>query len=189
MNRMTKRTKASGPTYRVQFRRRREGKTDYRKRLRLLFSRKPRVVVRKSNKNIRMQLVLTDELGDKTFVSVISSELKRYDYEGGGCNTPAAYLTGLLFGKKAKGAGFDEAIFDIGLHTPLHGSNVYAALKGTVDSGLTVPHDPSVFPSDERIRGEHIAKFFQKPSITDNFNTVKEKILAEKEEKREIVTA
>ena len=183
---MTKRTNTSGPIYRVPFRRRREGKTDYRKRLKLLVSRKPRVVVRKSNKYIRMQLVLGDSQGDNTFVAAISSELKGYDYEGGKCNIPAAYLTGLLFGRKAKDAGFDEAILDIGLHTPIHGSTVYAALKGAIESGMSLPHDPAVFPSDERIRGEHIAKFLQKPAISDNFDMVKEKILAEHKGKEEI---
>lgn len=175
---MTKRTSASGPTYRVPFRRRREGKTDYRKRLRFLFSRKPRVVVRRSNKYVKMQLVLTDRAFDKTFVSVISSELNRYGYKGGKSNLPAAYLTGLLFGEKAKKAGFDEGILDIGLLTPVHGSNVYAALKGVIDSGMEVPHDSIVFPSDERIRGEHIAAFLNDTTITDNFEIVKENIKA-----------
>lgn len=186
---MTRRTSASGPTYRVPFRRRREGKTDYRRRLKLLLSRKLRVVVRKSNKYVRIQLVSADTRGDKTFVAAISSELGRYGYEGGKCNTPAAYLTGLLFGKKAKEAGFDDAILDIGLHTPVHGSNVYAALKGALDSGMTIPHDTAVFPSDERIHGEHIATFLKDSSILDNFDSVKEKIKAEEEGGKERTAA
>lgn len=182
---------ARGPTYRVPFRRRRKGKTDYRRRLKQLLSRKPRVrvVVRKSHKYIRMQLVSADKFGDKTLVSALSSELGRYGYEGGKCNTPTAYLTGLLFGKKVKEAGFDDAILDIGLHTPVHGSNLYAALKGAIDSGMTVPHDPAVFPADDRIRGEHIANFLQNSSILDNFEVVKEKIIAEKGKETEEETA
>ena len=143
---------AKGPTYRVPFRRRREGKTDYRRRLKLLRSRKPRMVVRKSNKYLRMQLVLTDKSGDKTVVSAMSSELKTYGHEGGKCNIPAAYLTGLLFGKKAKAQGFEEGILDIGLQFPSYGSKVYAALKGATDIGMKILHDPSIFPSEERIR-------------------------------------
>jgi len=154
-----------------------------------LLSRKPRVVVRKSNKYIRMQLISADKLGDKTLVSVISSELEKYDYKGGKCNIPAAYLTGLLFGKRAKEAGFDNAIFDIGLHTPVRGSDVYATLKGVLDSGMPVPHDPAVFPADERIKGEHIAKFLQNPSITDNFEAVKERIMTEERKEKEEETA
>ncbi len=175
---------AKGPTYHVPFRRRREGKTDYRKRLKLLLSGKPRVVVRKSNKYIRIQLVLADKLGDKTVVSVISSELKRYNYTGGGCNTPAAYLTGLLFGKRAKEAGFHEAILDIGLHIPTYGSKVYTALKGVCDSGMELAHDPSVFPPDERISGKHIADFLHSSSILENFKETREKIITAFEENR-----
>ncbi len=37
---------ADGPRYRVNFRRRREGRTDYRQRQRLLRARVPRAVVR-----------------------------------------------------------------------------------------------------------------------------------------------
>lgn len=170
---------AIGSTYRVPFRRRREGKTDYRRRLKLLYNRKPRVVVRKSNKLIRMQLVLFDQVGDKTVVSSMSSELKKFGYDGGTSNIPAAYLTGLLLGKKAKEAGFDEAILDTGLKTPIHASKEYAALKGVVNSGMSIPHDPAVFPGDERIKGEHIANFKHDSSIVDNFEAVKKGILAE----------
>jgi large subunit ribosomal protein L18 len=131
-----------------------------------------------------MQLVLFDQVGDKTFVSSTSSELKRFGYEGGTSNIPAAYLTGLLFGKKAKEAGFDEAIFDTGLQTPNHCSKEYAALKGVVHSGIEIPHNPAVFPPDERVRGEHIATFKQDPSIVDNFEAVKKGILAESEENK-----
>ncbi len=171
---MTGASSTGGPTYRVPFRRRREGKTDYRKRLKLLMSHRPRVVVRRSNKYIRIQMVTADKHGDRTFVDVSSAKLREYGYERCGKNLPAAYLTGLLFGKRAKESGFEEAILDIGLHTPVHGSRVFAALKGIVDAGLDVPHDPVVFPPDERIRGEHIGD-----SIIDSFELVKERILTD----------
>lgn len=177
--------RARSPTYRVPFRRRREGKTDYRRRLKLLFSKKHRIVVRKSNKYIRMQLVATDNFGDKTLIAAMSSELPKYGYDGGKCNCPAAYLTGLLFGKKAKDAGFDDSILDIGMNTPVHGSNVYAALKGALDGGLTIPHDKTVFPADDRICGNHIATFLQKPSIVDMFQSVRDRIMSEKDSKIE----
>lgn len=173
--------RARGPTYHVPFRRRREGKTDYRRRLKLLFSKKHRVVVRKSNKYVRMQLVATDKNGDKTLIATMSSELAKYGYDGGKCNCSATYLTGLLFGKRAKDAGFNDTILDIGLQTPVHGSNVYAALKGALDSGLTIPHDPAVFPADDRISGNHIATFLQKPTIVDMFQSVRERIMSDKE--------
>jgi len=174
---MSRKKAVGGPLYRVPFRRRREGKTDYRKRLKLLMSHKPRVVVRRSNKYIRIQLIVADRQGDRTFVDMTSKELSGYGYEGGGKNLTAAYLTGLLFGKKAIEAGFKEAILDIGLHTPVHGSRVFAALKGVIDSGMEVPHDPVVFPPEERIKGEHIASYTGDTSIPDIFDMVKERIL------------
>jgi len=64
-----------GPRYYTKPRRRREGKTDYRKRLRLLKSRKTRIVVRNSLKNICVQFVGYDEVGDKILASAISKEL------------------------------------------------------------------------------------------------------------------
>jgi len=180
-----RRAKSSGPTYRPPLRRRREGKTDYQSRLRLLFGKKHRLVIRKSNRYIRMQLVALDKFGDNTLVAAISSELSALGYSGGKSNCQAAYLTGLLFGKKVKEAGFEEACLDIGLHRPVQTSNIYAALKGALDSGLIIPHDPAVFPSDERIRGEHIAKFLEKPSLLDIFDSVKDNILSGKEMKIE----
>jgi len=171
--------RARGPTYGVPFRRRREGKTDYRRRLKLLLGRKPRVVVRRSNRYIRMQLVSTGKLGDNTLVAAISSELTKYGYESGKCNRPAAYLTGLLFGKRVKEAGFGAGVLDIGLHAPVHGSVVYAALKGALDSGLTIPHNPAVIPSEDRISGKDIATHSQNPAIVDKFQDMKDKIMNE----------
>ena len=172
---------ARGPTYRVPFRRRREGKTDYRKRLELLLSRKPRVVVRRSNKLIRIQLIKEDSKGDRTILSSNSSELRNYGYDGGLSNIPAAYLTGLLFGKKATEDDFGEAIFDSGLQAPVHGSALFAALKGAIISGMEIPHDPSVFPPDERLRGEHIAAYYQNKTIVDNIEAVRANIVTVEE--------
>ena len=83
----------------------------------------------------------------------------------------------MLFGRKSKEARFDEGFLDIGLRTPTHGSKVYAALKGVIDSGMEIPYDASVLPPDERLNGRHIAEFLHNPAIIDNFNVVKEKIL------------
>lgn len=51
---------AHGPRYRVPFRRRREGKTNYHKRLKLLKSKKPRLVVRKTLNHHIAQIVVYD---------------------------------------------------------------------------------------------------------------------------------
>ena len=147
---------AQGPTYRVKFRRRREGKTNYYRRRRLLLSRQPRLVVRKTNSNTIVQIVNASVVGDSTVASAISSELSEHGWAAGTGNIPAAYLTGLLAGLRAKSRGVKEAVLDVGLNPPVKGSRVYAALKGAVDAGLDVPHNPEVLPDDSRISGEHI---------------------------------
>ena len=147
---------AQGPTYRVKFRRRREGKTNYYRRRRLLLSRRSRLVVRKTNTNTIVQIVNASVVGDSTVASAISSELGDHGWTAGTGNIPAAYLTGFLVGLRAKSRGVKEAILDVGLNPPVKGSRVYAALKGAVDAGLEVPHNPEILPDDSRITGEHI---------------------------------
>nr|WP_321350025.1 50S ribosomal protein L18 [uncultured Methanoregula sp.] len=150
---------ATGSRYFVPFRRRREGKTDYYQRTRLVVADAPRMVVRKTNRHIIIQLVTAEMEGDRTLVAANSSELEKYGYKGSTSNTPAAYLTGMLFAAKAKKAQYEQAILDIGLHRATPGARVFAALKGAVDAGLEIPHGESVLPSEERIKGEHIAAY------------------------------
>jgi large subunit ribosomal protein L18 len=151
---------AHGPRYRVPFRRRREGKTNYHKRLALLKSGKPRLVVRKTLNHHVAQIVVYDPKGDKTLVSAHTRELMRdFGWKGHCGNTPSAYLVGLLIGYKALEKGISEAILDIGLHPPTKGSSIFAILKGAVDAGLNVPHSEEIYPSEDRIRGETIAEY------------------------------
>ncbi|MEZ0393966.1 MAG: 50S ribosomal protein L18 [Desulfurococcaceae archaeon] len=149
---------ARGPRYKVPRRRRREGKTNYRKRYRMLLSGKPRLVVRKTLNSVWVQLVVPRPEGDYTVAAANSHELaKRYGWRAGTANTPAAYLTGLLAGLRALKAGIGEAIPDIGLHKATKGGMVFAALKGALDAGMKIPVSDEVIPAPERIRGEHIA--------------------------------
>jgi len=148
-----------GPRYHVKLRRRREGKTDYRKRLQLLRSRKTRIVVRNSLKNIRVQFVKYNENGDEILVSAISSELvSKYQWKYSTSVTPAAYLTGLLAGKRAMDKGISEGILDIGRQPPVKGSKNFAALKGVLDAGVKCPHDDTKIPAEDRILGKHLNK-------------------------------
>ncbi|WP_456419094.1 50S ribosomal protein L18 [Methanocaldococcus infernus] len=150
---------AHGPTYRVKFRRRREAKTDYRKRLRLLLSRKPRLVARRTLNHCIAQIVEYDEKGNRTIVSAHSRELIKLGYKGHTGNLCSAYLTGYLLGKKALQKGYKEAVLDIGLHRATKGNALFAILKGALDAGLEVPHGEDILPSEERIRGEHIKAY------------------------------
>ena len=144
-------------TYTVLYRRKRQGKTDYTVRLRLLASRQPRIVVRKSNKHVLLQVIKYEPTGDKVMASAHTGELTKYGWHGSTSSTPAAYLAGLLLGKKAKKANISAGIADIGLQTSVKGGVVYAALKGVRDAGITVPSSDSVVPDDKRIKGMHIA--------------------------------
>lgn len=149
---------ATGPRYRVHFRRRREGKTDYRARRRLLASGLPRGVVRKSSRYITVQIVDFDMGGDRVLVSASSRELALLGWKKGRANTPAAYLVGLLAGKRALDNNIDSVILDIGLQSPVKGTKLFAVLKGMVDAGLDIPHDESVIPDESRIKGEHLGE-------------------------------
>ncbi len=162
---------ARNAIYRVKMRRRREGKTNYRKRLAYLKSGKPRAVVRKTLRYVIVQIVEYHDDGDRILVGVNSSHLKKYGWKGSFKNTPAAYLTGYLAGKLALKKGIEEAVLDIGLQSPVKGSRVFAALKGMVDAGLYVPHSEEVYPSEDRIKGEHISE-----EIAKMFEEVKAKM-------------
>ncbi len=167
-----------GTTYRMQLKRRRLGKTNYKKRLKLLLSGKPRLIVRKTNKYIIAQIAKYNEKGDEILVGVTSKVLKKFGWNYSFKNTPAAYLTGLIIGKMAVEKGIKEAILDIGLHSPTKGSKVFAVAKGALDAGLKIPISESVIPSEDRIKGEHIASYLQKfKNLPEKFEEVKQKIL------------
>ena len=149
---------AKDSRYRVPPRRRREGKTDYQARKALVLSGKPRLVTRSTLKNVTAQIIVAKPYGDEVLAAAHSRELKKYGWKAPTGNVPAAYLTGLLCGLKAKAKGVSEAILDIGLVAPTKGSKLFAALSGVLDAGIDVPHDEEKIVK-ERIKGEHIAKY------------------------------
>lgn len=167
---------ATGPRYKVPFRRRREGRTDYHFRYKLILSRKPRLVIRKGNKNIILQLIVAEPAGDRTLLTVNSRELREFGYEANTGNVPASYLAGLLFGKRMKAMGQGEAILDMGIHANSRGNRIYSALKGVVDAGIEVPHSPVIFPEEGRIRGEDI-EAHRGVGVTASFEASRDRIL------------
>lgn len=145
--------------YKVPFRRRREGVTNYYKRRKLLLSGKPRLVVRISNRHVIAQVIRAEPIGDVTVASAHSKELEEFGWKGGTKNTPAAYLVGMLAAFRALRKGVKEAVLDIGLKRAIRGARVFAAAKGAIDAGLHVPMGDGVAPPEERIRGVHIAEY------------------------------
>ena len=100
-------SKAYFSRYQVKFRRRREGKTDYRQRKRLVCqaknkyqSPKYRLVVRFTNKQVICQIIYSLIDGDRVLCQATSNELPRYGLEVGLKNYGAAYCTGLLVARR-----------------------------------------------------------------------------------------
>lgn len=148
---------ATSSRYRVAPRRRRENKTDYRKRLKLLLSGMPRVVIRRTSRHMLVQIIEYKTDGDIVIASAHSKNLNKLDWKGSTSNTSAAYLTGLMCGINAKKKGIKMAILDMGLS--LKSPSIFAALKGVLDSDLNVPCDKKILPDEKRIRGEHVASY------------------------------
>jgi large subunit ribosomal protein L18 len=147
---------ATNARYHVKFRRRREGKTDYRKRLALLKSGQTRLVVRQSLKYVTVQLVDYIPQGDMVVFTHSSRKLKDLGWTFGTGNVPAAYLIGYLAGKESLKRDVSEAILDIGRLKPTPNSRVFAVLKGLLDAGVKIPHSKKVLPSKDRLYGKHI---------------------------------
>ena len=148
-----------GKIFTVPFRRKRQGRTYYKKRLKILLSNKYRFAVRKSLRNLQVSIIGYDAKGDKVIFTVNSKILSKFGWKGDNGNLSSAYLTGLLAGKKAIDKGIKDAILDIGFNKPTSGSRLYATLAGAIDAGLKIPFDPEVLPQKDRISGYHIAKY------------------------------
>lgn len=94
--------------YQTKYKRRRQGKTDYYARKRLITQAKNkynapkyRLVVRFTNRDIVIQIVTSEITGDKVFCAAYAHELKRYGIKHGLTNWGAAYCTGLLIARRA----------------------------------------------------------------------------------------
>jgi large subunit ribosomal protein L5e len=100
-------TSAFYSRYQVAFRRRREGKTDYYARKRLIAqdknkynSPKYRLVVRFTNSDVIAQIVYSKIRGDVVMTAAYSHELPRYGVKVGLTNYASAYATGLLLARR-----------------------------------------------------------------------------------------
>ena len=146
-------------------RRRKENRTDYSNRVKLLKSGLPRIVFRKTNRYFVAQFVTSSEAKDKIEIGVNSKMLMKHGWpkelEGSLNSVPAAYLTGMLMGKKIsekKKPG--EVVIDFGMMRSIHKGKLFAFLKGLKDSGIPVKTKKDVFPGEDRIKGKHMKKDF-----------------------------
>ncbi len=150
---------AHGKSQRLRMKRRRNGQTDYHRRMRLLKGGALRAVVRVSNTQVTCQLAEFGTEGDRILASVTGKNLVdsySWPMDKSRKSVPACYLAGYALAKAAISSGHDEAVLDIGLSASSPGSRVFAALKGMVDAGLSIPHGDSVLPDDGRSSGSHI---------------------------------
>lgn len=183
---------------RIPPKRRRLGLTDYRKRLKLVKSGLPRLVIRRTNRYLITQVIKSKLGGDETLITVTSKKLADYGWRASFKNTPAAYLTGFLAGLLAKKKGIEKAVVDIGLHRAVKGSKVFAVVKGFIDAGVEVAASEEVFPDEDRIKGVPIMEYYKSikesgvettqfsksdeevyMNLDSHFSQVKERILKE----------
>lgn len=170
----------------VQFARKLSGRTNYRRRLALLKSGLPRLVVRKTLSRIILQVVNFDSAGDKVIITSSSDSLRKLGWVHSGKNIPAAYLAGMLLGKMALAVEISEVVPDIGLQSVTKGGKIFAALKGAKDAGLGLEVSDEVVPGSDAISGAKIAAYAKsaKPvqfakagsaalKITEDFEKVK----------------
>jgi len=140
--------------------RRREGKTDYRKRRGIILGKKPFLTVHVSNRYIYGQVIKPAANGDIALCSSSSRNLaKKYGWKGSTKNLPSAYLSGLLLGRKAKENKINEAIAYAGVSRFVHGSRLSAFLAGAKDGGLQIEFDKEIIPEKDRLNGKHIADY------------------------------
>jgi len=149
-------------------RRRLESRTDYKARLEMLKSGKARVVIRKTNRYIIVQIVVSNLAQDQIIFGTSSKVLltKGWPMAQAGSlkSLSAAYLTGFLVGKQSKD-NVKEIIVDLGMHRNIQKSRIYAVVKGLVDSGLPVICGEKALPVEE--------DFDRNTKIKDTFTKVK----------------
>jgi len=156
-------------------RRRKECKTNYSKRLKLLKSNKPRLVFRKTNLYVIGQYVTSLAAQDKIEIGVTSKHLTKYgwpkEFMGSLKSIPASYLTGYLLGNKILTEKKETPIVDLGMSRTEHKTKVFAFLKGLIDSGIEISCPEKAYPEEERIEGKSMKEDFSK-----TFKLIKEKI-------------
>jgi len=141
-------------------RRRKEHRTDYGKRIKLLKGGKPRIVFRRTNKYIIAQYVESHEAKDKITFGISSKYLLKFGWpeknKGSLKSIPAVYLTGYLFGKQIKNKKLKTPVVDFGMLRTEHKTKPHAFLKGLVDAGIEIKTQEKTYPEENRIMGESL---------------------------------
>ncbi|HZW56364.1 MAG TPA: 50S ribosomal protein L18 [Nitrososphaerales archaeon] len=150
------------------FRRRREGKTDYRKRRGVVVSKRPFLSVRISGKYIYGQVLKPTAQGDITLCAVSSRDLtEKFGWKGSPKSIPGAYLTGYQLGNLAKQKGVEGAVVYTGVGRFVHGSRIASLIAGVKDAGLEMEIDEESLPDEKRMKGEHISSYARELEAND----------------------
>ena len=145
------------------FRRRREGKTDYRKRKGIILGKSPFVSIHISGKYIYSQILKPTPSGDMTLAAASSRDLvKKFGWKGSTKNLPGAYLTGYYLGHLAGERNVKNAIVYSGVGRFVHGSRIASVINGAKDAGLEIEVDEEILPEESRLSGKHIADYAKK---------------------------
>eukprot|EP01064_Diplonema_japonicum_P027878 TRINITY_DN4151_c0_g1_i2.p2 TRINITY_DN4151_c0_g1~~TRINITY_DN4151_c0_g1_i2.p2 ORF type:complete len:305 (+),score=100.30 TRINITY_DN4151_c0_g1_i2:49-963(+) len=137
--------------YQVKYRRRREGKTDYRQR-RILITQdknkyqtpKYRLICRITNRDVICQVASAELKGDRIHASAYAHQLKDFGLTVGFSNYSAAYATGLLLARRIltlkgldkKYPGIDEVTGD---NFEIKEDENQRPFKALLDIGLVKP--------------------------------------------------
>lgn len=163
------------------FRRRREGKTDYRKRKGIIVGKSPFVSIRISGKYIYSQIMKPTATGDLTLCAASSRDLvKKFGWKGSTKSLPGAYLTGFYLGQLAGKENVKQAVVYSGIGRFVHGSRLASVINGAKDAGLNITVNDESLPEESRVQGKHIADYAKKleQENHDKFNQVFSKILS-----------
>ncbi|GAB4841989.1 60S ribosomal protein L5 [Ancistrocladus abbreviatus] len=155
-------TKAYFKRFQVKFKRRREGKADYRARTRLINQDKNKYNTPKYHFVVRFdiiaQIISASITGDIMLVAAYGHELPQYGLEVG-LKTMQQHIMDKEYEGNVEAIGEDflvepaesrrpfRALLDVGLVRTTTGNDVFGALKGAQDGGLDIPH------SDKRFAG------------------------------------
>jgi len=137
-------------------RRRKEGKTDYLKRIKLLKSESPRIVFRKTNKYLIAQYIISKEAQDEIKFGLTTKKLLEYGWPkealGGLKSLSASYLLGFLMGHKITKGKLTTPIIDFGMLRTIHKTKLYAFIKGLLDADIKIKYQEKTLPEEERLK-------------------------------------
>merc|ERR1712061_427096 len=180
--------KAYFKRFQVKFRRRREGKTDYYARKRLVVQDKNkyntpkyRMIVRSSNKDITCQIAYARLEGDRivaaaycTGLLLARRVLKQMNLDGVYQGQTEVDGEHFMIEDTDDGPGAFRACLDVGLARTTTGAKVFGAMKGAADGGIEIPHSEKRFPGYDKeasefnaevhrnhIFGKHVADYME----------------------------